>query len=68
MKKDDHTMKEVAERCTRFSPCGCKSGSCQNDSSNSTQENVSCKFCAHYTEPDVCDIDLYREIVKNHDL
>ncbi len=60
MKKDAKTMKEVAECCTKFCPCddGC---SCTNSSND-----VSCRNCTHYTEKDVCDINLYAEIMKNH--
>lgn len=61
MKKDAKTMKEVAERCTKFCPCGCSS-------KNATQDTVSCRCCTHYEESDVCDLDLYQEIVKNHNL
>lgn len=73
MKKDAKTFKEVAERCTRF--CPCEDCGCQNTVSNScgcgnsTQsEAVSCKNCTHYTPDEVCNLDLYREIVENHNL
>ena len=63
MKKDSKTMKEVAERCTKF--CSCENCSC----TNSTKEDpVSCSNCKHYTPDKVCDIDLYAEIVSNHNL
>lgn len=67
MKKDAKTMKEVAKRCTRFAPCDCDECHCSN-ATNSTSENVSCKNCAHYEPEDVCTLDLYKEIVDNHDL
>ena len=57
------TMKEVAEHCTQY--CPCETGKC--GCSNSTAESVSCTNCTHYTEPNVCDLDLYSEIMKNHD-
>ena len=63
MKKDAKTMKEVAEHCTQY--CPCETGKC--GCSNSTAESVSCTDCTHYTEPNVCDLDLYSEIMKNHD-
>lgn len=66
MKKDAKSMKEVAERCTHFSPsdhCGCS-----NTTSNASTANVTCKNCKHYEEDDVCELDLYAEILKNHDL
>lgn len=63
MKKDSKTMKEVAERCTKFCPCGDGCGC-----TNSTQEKVSCSSCKHYTPDKVCDINLYAEIVSNHNL
>lgn len=63
MKKDEKTMKEVAERCTKF--CPCSDCSC----TNSTAKNkISCSSCKHYTPDKVCDIDLYAEIVSNHNL
>ena len=68
MKKDAKTMKEVAERCTRDCSCskdGCRCGS----ASNSTKgDSVTCQTCTHYDQSKVCDIDLYKEIVKNHNL
>ena len=66
MKKDAKTMKEVAERCTRYCSCGkdgCGCGS--SNATNSTKEgNVTCQTCTHYDQSNVCDIDLYEEIVK----
>ncbi|MDE6616600.1 MAG: hypothetical protein K2K35_08525 [Lachnospiraceae bacterium] len=70
MKKDAKTMKEVAERCTRY--CACGKGGCgcgSSNATNSTKEgNVTCQTCTHYDHSNVCDIDLYEEIVKNHNL
>ena len=63
MKKDAKTMKEVAERCTKF--CPCDSCNCTN---SSKEDAVSCSKCTHYTPEKVCDIDLYAEIVSNHNL
>ncbi|MCD7825135.1 MAG: hypothetical protein LUH14_04120 [Clostridiaceae bacterium] len=65
MKKDAKTFKEVAERCTRFSP----SEECQCGAKNSTAaDDVSCKNCKHYTPDKVCTLDLYEEIMQNHQL
>lgn len=64
MKKDAKSLKAVAEHCTRFSPNDCKNCDC----SNSTASGVTCKNCKHYEEKDVCDLDLYQEIMKNHHL
>ncbi len=63
MKKDAKTMKEVAERCTKY--CRCDNCNCSN---SSMDEAISCRNCMHYTPEKVCDIDLYAEIVDNHDL
>ena len=63
MKKDAKTMKEVAERCTKF--CFCDSCDCSNSTGS---PKVSCSTCTHYTPDKVCDIDLYAEIVSNHNL
>lgn len=49
MKKDAKTMKEVAERCTKY--CRCDNCNCSNSSKD-----------------DAIYIDLYEEIVENHDL
>ncbi len=65
MKKDSETMKEVAERCTRFDSYNHKSCGCSN---SSKEDNISCINCTHYTPDIVCDLDLYREIVDNHSL
>lgn len=63
MKKDAETMKEVAERCTKYSPSnGC------NCSNSTGADKISCSTCKHYTPDKVCDIDLYAEIVSNHNL
>ncbi len=68
MRKDAQTMKQVAERCTRYSAdesCGCGCGS----ASNSTKSDcVTCQTCKHYNRENVCDLDLYEEIMKNHNL
>ena len=70
MKKDSKTFHQVAERCTRFSPCGCGDNcGCSNSTSNSTaSEDVTCKSCKHYEPSKVCTLDLYQEIVNNHNL
>ncbi|MDD7402507.1 MAG: hypothetical protein SO170_10685 [Butyribacter sp.] len=65
MKKDSKTFKEVAERCTRFTPNESKNCGCSN---STTGENVSCSNCTHYEPNNVCTLDLYREIVTNHHL
>lgn len=70
MKKDSKTFHEVAERCTRFSPsegCGDNCG-CSNATNSTASENVSCKSCRHYEPNKVCTLDLYQEIVANHNL
>lgn len=67
MKKDAKTMKEVAERCTRY--CSCEKGHCGCGATNSTKESpVTCQTCSHYNHTNVCDLDLYEEIMKNHNL
>lgn len=65
MKKDAKTFHEVAERCTRFSPSECENCGCSNSTAS---EEVSCKFCKHYEPNKVCTLDLYQEIVENHNL
>ena len=66
MKKDAKTFKEVAERCTRFSPDECEG--CSFSNSTASSEDVSCKHCKHYEPGKVCKLDLYREIVTNNTL
>lgn len=84
MKKDQKTFKEVAKRCTKFDlckdgKCGCKNSTASNSAnssknstadsaSNATSENVSCANCKHYDTEKVCDLNLYSEIVSNHNL
>ena len=70
MKKDAKTMKEVAERCTRYCSCGKDGCGCGTSNvTNSTKEdNITCQTCTQYDHSNVCDIDLYEEIVKNHNL
>jgi len=67
MKKDAKTMKEVAERCTRYCSCGDKCG-CGSASNSTSEGNVTCQTCTHYNHENVCDLDLYEEIMKNHNL
>lgn len=40
----------------------------RNTTSNSTGENVSCANCKHYDTEKVCALNLYSEIVSNHNL
>ena len=62
MKKSAETMKEVASLCSKY--CSCDDCGCKN----STSANASCQNCTHYDAKNVCDIDLYEEIVTNHNL
>ena len=62
MKKNAETMKEVASLCSKS--CSCDDCGCKN----STSANASCQNCTHYDAKNVCDIDLYEEIVTNHNL
>ncbi|CCZ41173.1 MAG: hypothetical protein ACLUW4_06840 [Butyribacter sp.] len=62
MKKNAETMKEVASLCSKY--CSCDDCGCKN----STSANASCQNCTHYDAKNVCDIDLYEEIVTNHNL
>ncbi len=67
MKKDAKTMKEVAERCTRY--CSCEKDNCGCGATNSSKESsVTCQTCSHYNHSNVCDLNLYEEIMKNHNL
>lgn len=65
MKKDAKTFHQVAERCTRFASTDCDG---TNATNSTTSCEVSCKHCKHYEPSKVCTLDLYREIVKNHNL
>lgn len=65
MKKDAKTFKEVAERCTRYTPSEEHKCSCSNATSS---DDVSCKNCKHYEPNNVCTLELYQEIVTNHNL
>ena len=65
MKKDAKTMTEVAQRCSKYhadSDCHC------GNAKNSTADSISCSNCTHYTPVKVCSLDLYEEIVNDHDL
>ena len=62
MKKNAETMKEVASLCSKY--CSCDDCGCKN----STSANASCQNCTHYDAKNVCVIDLYEEIVTNHNL
>ena len=62
MKKNAETMKEVASLCSKY--CSCDDCGCKN----STSANATCQNCTHYDAKNVCDIDLYEEIVTNHNL
>lgn len=65
MKKDAQTFHQVAERCTRFAPVDSSS---KNATNSTATAEVSCKHCKHYEPSKVCTLDLYREIVDNHNL
>lgn len=62
MKKDAKTFQQVAERCTRFTPTDC------GTKNSTSSDDVSCKHCKHYEPDKVCTLNLYREIVENHNL
>jgi hypothetical protein len=67
MKKDAKTFHAVAERCTRFSP-SCTNCGCGSAANSTASEDISCEKCEHYTPDKVCALDLYQEIVSNHNL
>lgn len=64
MKKDMQSMKKVAQNCSEYNPCDCSSNS--YNCSNATSSHVSCDNCTHYSQSEICDLDLYREILENH--
>ena len=64
MKKNAEMMREVASLCSKY--CSCDDCGC--GSKNSSASTASCQTCTHYDEKNVCDIDLYEEIITNHQL
>ncbi len=78
MKKDAKTFKKVAKNCSRFSAAdqpsyasedtfsATNSTASHSSAKNSSSGNVSCKNCSHYDPKKVCSLDLYQEIVENH--
>ncbi len=65
MRASMETYHNVAENCSAFS-------SASEDetfkSMYSEGDDVSCTTCEHFTEDSYCDLDLYDQIVENHDI
>lgn len=64
MRSDNETYEAVAKRCDSFSA---KSNTSVTNST-SESKNVSCTNCNHFTNNSYCELDLYDQIMVNHDL
>ncbi len=64
MRANTNTYEDVAQRCSAFVA---KQDS--NTFSNSTSEKtVSCTNCKHFSQEKYCELDLYDQIVVNHNI
>ncbi len=61
MRADEQTYKNVAKHCSAYAAKDCYS--CTNKSSDT---DVSCTTCRHFTSDKYCALDLFDPIVKNH--
>lgn len=64
MRASFETYRKVAEACSAYEPMseGRMTNSCCDT------ENVSCTNCKHFDENKYCVLDLYDEIVQNHNI
>ena len=64
MRASFETYRKVAEACSAYEPMseGKMTNSCCDT------ENVSCTNCKHFDENKYCVLDLYDEIVQNHNI
>lgn len=66
MKKNAKTLRKAAEHCSQFHINETKNPSAKNSTSAESPTNVSCKNCEHYEPSNVCSLNLYQEILENH--
>ncbi|MBR1743100.1 MAG: hypothetical protein IJ733_14780 [Lachnospiraceae bacterium] len=66
MKKDAKTFKKVAGQCSQFHPEESTTSSATNSTGSGSSSKVSCKNCTHYEPSRVCSLNLYQEILENH--
>lgn len=66
MKKNAKTLKKVAEKCSQFHVNENRSSSATNSTNAESPTNVSCRNCEHYEPSSVCSLNLYQEIMENH--
>jgi hypothetical protein len=64
MRANFETYRKVAEACSAYEPMseGRMTNSCYDT------DNISCTNCKHFDENKYCVLDLYDEIVKNHNI
>ncbi len=64
MRASFETYRKVAEACSAYEPMseGRMTNSCCDT------DNISCTNCKHFDENKYCVLDLYDEIVKNHNI
>ncbi len=64
MRASFETYRKVAEACSAYEPMseGKMTNSCCDT------ENISCTNCKHFDENKYCVLDLYDEIVQNHNI
>ena len=64
MRANFETYRKVAEACSAYEPMseGRMTNSCCDT------DNISCTNCKHFDESKYCVLDLYDEIVKNHNI
>lgn len=64
MRADSKTYVEVAKNCSAFAP----KNETNTFTNSSSESGVSCTNCRHFTENKYCELDLYDQILVNHDI
>lgn len=62
MRASENTYVKVAENCSAFAPK--ENSGAMNSVSENTE--VSCRTCKHFAKDEHCVLDLYDQIVMNH--
>lgn len=67
MRASEKAYEKVAEKCSAFEPKK-KKDTVSNSTCETCHCNVSCTNCKHFADDEHCVLDLYDQIVSNHDI
>ncbi|MBQ9118463.1 MAG: hypothetical protein IJY09_00195 [Lachnospiraceae bacterium] len=68
MRASESTYAKVAENCSAFAPKENMGMGNATNSMSKNNSNVSCRTCKHFSKDEHCVLDLYDQIVMNHNL